>query len=105
MKRSLLAVALFCALIFSTHASAADSARIWTYKYVLATAVTERELAPITEHIIKSQVLNEPDLLDVVAESLLARYNDASYPEQNKIRLIRVLEAHGGPRYHAVLRQ
>ncbi len=105
MKRPNLAVAIACAFLVSLPASAAESARVWTYKYVLATAETEQQLAPITEHIIKTPALAERGLLDVTAETLLARFADSQYPEQNKIRLIRVLEAHGGPRYHSVLQQ
>lgn len=84
-------------------ASAADAGRVWAYQYLLATAHTERALAPITEHIVEEKALHRADLLDFAAEVLLARIGDSNYPFQNKLRLIRVLGAEEGPRYNAVL--
>jgi hypothetical protein len=103
VKRNFLAAVLLAALA-SAFADAAESAHNWTYRYLLVTSESERELAPVTEHIIKKPRVDDAVLLDVTAETLLARFDEPNYPEQNKIRLIRVLEARGGPRYHAVLR-
>jgi hypothetical protein len=77
--------------------------RLWTYQYLLATSRTERELAPITEHILNEDGLYEPELLDFVAEVLLARVGDTDFPLQNKLRLIRVLGDTKGSRYKTVL--
>jgi hypothetical protein len=79
------------------------NARIWIYQYLLATSSTERELAPITEHIVHERPLQNPQLLDFAAEVLLARIGDGGYPLQNKLRLIRVLGKEKSPRYTAVL--
>jgi hypothetical protein len=99
--------ALALALLFgsaspATSAAPAD-ARVWIYQYLLATATTERELAPITEHIIDEKALHRADLLDFAAEVLLARIGDPAFPLQNKLRLIRVLAAAKSPRYNGVL--
>jgi hypothetical protein len=92
------------ALLFCGVSSAAVSdARTWIYQYLLATATTERELAPITEHIVKDASLHRPELMDFAAEVLLARAGDASFPPQNQRRLIRVLGASKSRRYNAVI--
>jgi hypothetical protein len=95
--------AFILAVSFSSAAAAAPDARVWTYQYLLATATTERELAPITEHIVKDAALHGTDIMDFAAEVLLARMGDARFPLQNKLRLIRVLGAAGSPRYNTVL--
>lgn len=96
--------ALTLVLLFgSPFACAAPSAREWTYQYLLATSMTERELAPITEHIIKDKSLQRSELLDFSAEVLLARMSDSNYPLQNKLRLIRVLGTEKSPRYTDLL--
>ncbi|MEO8062182.1 MAG: hypothetical protein ABI821_05485 [Pseudomonadota bacterium] len=102
MKQLALAVLLGSAFSMA-HAGAALDARIWTYQYLLATSTTERELAPITEHIIKQPFLQVPEILDFAAEVLLARVSEADYPLQNKLRLVRVLAKEKSPRYNAVL--
>jgi hypothetical protein len=101
----IVATALFgtAALLPRTAAAAASPGRVWAYKYVLATARTERELAPITEHLIAERGLRERDLVDFAAEVLLANVADTSYPLENKFRLIRVLKAAKSPRYEATL--
>jgi hypothetical protein len=99
--RRLLPAALLLAVSLSS--AAAPDARTWTYQYLLATAKTERELAPITEHIVKDASLHGTDIMDFAAEVLLARTSDGSFPLQNKLRLIRVLGAAGSPRYNTVL--
>jgi hypothetical protein len=80
----------------------ATDAITWTFEYLLATAQTERELAPVTDHIVRDE-LPYPLLTDFAAEVLLSRAKDASYPEQNKIRLVRILDAARSRRYEAVL--
>jgi hypothetical protein len=97
-----LAIALL--LWTSSAIAAADDpdGLVWTYRYLLATAYTERELAPITEHIIKDELPNN-DLTDFAAEVLLARAGDPQFPLQNKIRLLRILAAAKTRRYDAVL--
>lgn len=100
MSRTLL---LLTILISSATAAAADDARIWTYQYLLATAITERELAPITEHIVEEKALQRPEIFDVAAEVLLTRVDEAKFPLQNKLRLVRVLGAAKSPRYNGVL--
>ncbi len=95
---------LFLALLFSSlSCAAAPDARVWTYQYLLATATTERELAPITEHIVKDASLHRPEIMDFAAEVLLARAADTSFPPQNKRRLIRVLGASKSRRYNGVI--
>ena len=59
--------------------------------------------APITEHIVKDATLHGADIMDFAAEVLLARIGDPRFPQQNKLRLIRVLGAAGSPRYNTVL--
>lgn len=106
MTRTRARVRLACAalcLVAASGAWAAPAGRVWTYQYVLATAQTERELAPITEHIIKEEALHEPALLDFAAEVLAAHAADRDYPLQNKIRLARVLAIEKSSRYSAVL--
>jgi hypothetical protein len=76
---------------------------VWIYQYLLATSITERELAPITEHIVHERSLQIPALLDFAAEVLLARIGDRGFPLQNKLRLIHVLGADKTPRYTDVL--
>ena len=102
MKRLALALLLGSALGFVDTASASDG-RLWTYQYLLATSVTERELAPITEHIVHEELLQVPELLDFAAEVLLARMGDSAFPMQNKLRLIRVVGADESGRYNGVL--
>jgi len=70
---------------------------------VLVTANTERELAPITDHIVHDPGLQDTGIGDFAAEVLLARYDDQGYPWKNKLRLIRVLAAMHSRRYDAVL--
>jgi hypothetical protein len=97
---------LALALLFgsaSPATAASPDARVWTYQYLLATATTERELAPITEHIIEEKALHRAELLDFAAEVLLARIGDPAFPLQNKLRLIRVLAVGKSPRYNGVL--
>jgi hypothetical protein len=101
MKKLTLALLVACS--FSLDAAAADDARTWTYQYLLATARTERELAPITEHIIAERRLHTLPLLDFTAEVLLTRLDDGNFPLQNKLRLIRVLDVAKSPRYTDVL--
>jgi hypothetical protein len=91
------------ALLPRTTAAAASPGRVWAYQYVLATARTERELAPVTEHLIAERGLRERALVDFAAEVLLAQVADTSYPVQNKFRLIRVLKAANSSRYEATL--
>jgi hypothetical protein len=102
MRKMALALLAGGAVTVANIAGAQD-ARVWTYQYLLATSQTERELAPITEHIIKERALHRLDLMDFAAEVLLARIDDPNYPFQNKLRLIRVLGAHEGQRYDALL--
>lgn len=88
---------------FPPRAVSAD-ALVWTYQYLLATAKTERELAPVTEHIIRDE-LPDNEITDVVAEVLLAHLDDASYPVRNKVRLLQVLAKARSRRYDALLAQ
>jgi hypothetical protein len=101
IRRLVPGAALIFALAFSS--TAAADARTWTYQYLLATAKTERELAPITEHVIEEKALHHAEILDFAAEVLLARVGDATFPLQNKLRLIRVLDVEKSPRYNDVL--
>ena len=103
VPRTTLTLALLFSSALPAAAATAPDARVWTYQYLLATATTERELAPITEHIVKDPTLHGADVMDFAAEVLLARIGDASFPLQNKLRLIRVLGAAGTPRYNTVL--
>jgi hypothetical protein len=102
MRRILFAlVAVACA-----DASAQIPAgRLWTYQYLLATSLTERELAPITEHIVHDPNLQEPELGDFAAEALLARWDDIHFPLPNKLRLVRVVGSMESKRYDTVLDQ
>jgi hypothetical protein len=77
---------------------------VWTYQYLLATAQSERELAPVIEHIIEDE-LPDTELSDFAAEVLLARAGDASYPAANKSGLLRVLAAAKSHRYDTVRRR
>lgn len=77
--------------------------RLWTYQYLLVTSNTERELAPITEHIVHDPDLQEPEIGDFAAQVLLTRYDDPGYPWKNKLRLIRVIAAMQSKRYDTVL--
>jgi hypothetical protein len=96
-------IALLAGVALWTDASAQETTgRAWMYQYLLATAYTERELAPVTETIIKGE-LPDTGITDVAAEVLLARMNESSFPLQNKIRLTRVLDAAKTRRYAAVL--
>ena len=78
---------------------------MWTYQYLLATSVTERELAPITEHIVHDPNLQRPELGDFAAEVLLARWDEVNFPLQNKLRLVRVIGSMESKRYDTVLDQ
>jgi len=100
-----LAFALLLGSVFSIDATAQSPARVWTYEYLLATAQTERELAPIAEHLVQVKQLHMPALTDFAAEVLLARVSEPGYPLQNKVRLISVLGVEKGARYTAVLAQ
>ena len=92
------------ALIAPAFAAAQVSpGRLWTYQYLLATSVTERELAPITEHIVHDPELQIPEIGDLAAEVLLARFDETDFPLQNKLRLIRVIASMESTRYDAVL--
>jgi hypothetical protein len=95
---------IFVASIFvaslQSYAVSAD-AIVWTYQYLLATAHTELELAPVIEHIVEDE-LPDNELSDFAAEMLLARSGDASYPARNKTGLLRVLAAARSHRYDAV---
>jgi hypothetical protein len=102
MKRILFGL-LLAALFGADAAAQIPAGRLWTYQYLLATSVTERELAPITEHIFHDPNLQEPELGDFAAEVLLARFDDQDFPLQNKLRLIRVVGAMRSTRYNAVL--
>lgn len=107
MKRhlsSFIVIGLLFALSRTQVAAAQDSSLIWTYKYLVATAATERELAPIAEHIKESIELEDQGLFDVVAERLLTRFDDPAFPEKNKARLIRALGSWPDGRYDDVLR-
>ena len=84
-------------------ASAAPAGRVWTYQYVLSTGQSERELAPITDHIIKEDELHDRALLDYVAEVLVTRFLDGHFTVPYKLRLIRALKIEKTPRYTAVL--
>lgn len=101
-SRTLLAVLLFACAGASAQVPAG---RLWTYQYLLVTSVTERELAPISEHIFHDGTLQVPELGDYAAEVLLARWDDSNYPLQNKLRLVRVVGAMGSARYNDVLDQ
>jgi len=101
MKYIACALILACAAADSSAATA--DAREWVYQYLLASSTTERELAPITEHIVHERPLQNPRLLDFAAEVLLARIAEAGYPLQNKLRLIRVLGMDKNARYTDVL--
>ncbi len=94
---------LLVALLSTDAAAQIPAGRLWTYQYLLATSITERELAPITEHIFHDPNLQEPELGDFAAEVLLARFDDKDFPLQNKLRLIRVVGAMRSTRYNAVL--
>jgi hypothetical protein len=104
MKTSVAALLLVCAFP-NIDANAASAGRLWTYQYVLSTATSDRELAPITEHIIKEDELHEPALLDYVAEVLSTRFLDAHYSADYKLRLVRALKVEKTPRYATVLEQ
>jgi len=98
-----LAFALLLGGGLSIDATAQTTARVWTYQYLLATAQTERELAPIAEHLVQVKQLHIPALTDFAAEVLLARVGEPGFPIKNKLRLIRVLGTDKSPRYTAVL--
>lgn len=102
-KRFFAAVLLGTAVLAPAVAASASPGRIWAYEYVLATARSERELAPITGHLLEVPDLRQPELLDFVAETLLAKVADATYPPRNKYALIRVLKSSKSPRYGATL--
>jgi hypothetical protein len=87
----------------ATEADVISPGRLWTYQYLLATAQSQRQLAPIAEHMIDEETLDDPRLVDVAAEVLLARADDADFPFQNKRRLVNVLGAMKTPRYNALL--
>jgi hypothetical protein len=80
-----------------------EPGRLWSYQYLLATSVTERQLAPITEHIVHNPDLQVSEVGDFAAEVLLARFDDKEFPLQNKLRLIRVIGSMRSTRYDAVL--
>ena len=99
LRRFWLAMLLgLCPLI----AAAEEDDRVWAYRYLLVTAQTERELAPVAEHIVKEE-LPETSLTDVVAEILLTRAADPAYPPENDIQLLKVLAAARSRRYDAAL--
>lgn len=83
-------------------AAAQEDDRVWAYRYLLVTAQTESELAPVTEHIIKGE-LPDNSLTDVVAEILLTRAARPDYPPANDIHLLKVLAAARSRRYDAAL--
>jgi hypothetical protein len=97
--RTILVASILVASLQSYTASA--DAVVWTYQYLLATAQTELELAPIVERIVEDEVPNH-ELSDFAAEVLLARAGDPSYPASNKTGLLRVLFAARSHRYDAV---
>lgn len=104
MKRlTLLALMFACGSCLAAPGPPAPPWRVWLYRYLLATSVTERELAPITEHIVKEPPLQTAELMDFAAEVLLERIGDARFPLQNKLRLIRVLGKDKTGRYSIVL--
>lgn len=88
-------------------AKAEADASLWTYEYLLATARTDLELAPVTDRgISEARVwgkLPENELTDFAAEVLLARFADPEFPVEGKVRLIRVLDAAKSRRYGRVL--
>jgi hypothetical protein len=99
LRRLWLAMLLgLCPLI----AAAQEDDRVWAYRYLLVTAQTERELAPVAEHIVKDE-LPDTSLTDVVAEILLTRAADPAYPPENDIQLLKVLAAARSRRYDAAL--
>lgn len=99
-------VQLVATLLAASFASPqALAGRLWTYQYLLATSVTERELAPITEHIVHDPSLQIPEVGDFAAEVLLARWDDTGFPLQNKLRLVRVIGSMESKRYEKVLDQ
>lgn len=104
---SLLSTLMACAAAHAApkpHRDAvAPPGRLWTYQYLLATSYTERELAPITEHIVHHPELQVPAIGDVASETLLARFDDRDFPLQNKLRLIRAIGAMRSTRYATVL--
>jgi hypothetical protein len=102
MRRLLIAL-LVAAAGYVDAQAAAPAGRVWTYQYLLATSVTERELAPITEHIVHDPELLDPEIGDFAAEVLLARIGDKNFPLQNKLRLIRAVGSMQSTRYNAVL--
>jgi hypothetical protein len=102
MKRLLIALLVAAGACVDAQA-AAPAGRVWTYQYLLATSTTERELAPITEHIVHDPELLDPEIGDFAAEVLLARIGDQDFPLQNKLRLIRAVGSMASTRYDAVL--
>jgi hypothetical protein len=94
--------AVACGVMSMGKAAETPAGLQWVYQYLLATSWTERELAPVTERIIKDELPNT-QISDVAAEVLLARMGDGQFPLQNKLRLIRVLGADESGRYDALL--
>jgi hypothetical protein len=98
-----LAIALLATCCGADASAEVSAGRLWTYQYLLATSMTERELAPITEHLVHDPELLESGLGDFAAEVLLARMGDRNFPLQNKLRLIRVVGSMESARYGTVL--
>jgi len=102
MKALLLAAAL-CASCYAAPTAASEDARIWAYKYVLATSEQPREFATILDHLEDEPQLRQVDLVDYLAEVLWA-ISEKTDPANMELKgmLARYLYKEGGPRYLTV---
>jgi hypothetical protein len=105
MKKLLLASVL-CASCYAAPAAASEDARIWAYKYVLATSEQPREFATVLDHLENEPQLRQIDLVDYLAE-VLWRISEKTDPANVELKgmLARYLYKDGGPRYLAVFQQ
>ena len=75
---------------------------LWSYRYLLASAYTEREMEPIAGRITWVELPNTA-LSDFAAEVLLSRLEDPAFPAGSQVLLVKLLIEANTDRYDAVL--
>lgn len=108
MRRKLTGLIFLVVAALAGSSDAADEdpaipAIVWTYEYVLATADTDVEIAPIADRIAKDGWLPRQALTDFAAEVLLARVAQPAFPRETVIALIGILDKARSTRYGEVL--
>lgn len=94
-----------CALLWFAGMACADESAVgplaWTYRYVLATALSENEFDPLLQGMRIDEDLRDPTL-DYLAEALVSPLN-REMSAATRLRLAQFLATHGGGRYRDAL--